>query len=341
MATALLLLTLLPGCGRQFNGTTTEESQPEQKPTLIAEEDREHDFGTVIGKPGQKMGHRYHLTNTTRQDVKIVNVINRKTCCGVVKVGPLMIRPGESTDVDLTLVVGDKFGAVVHETEVLTDLPSEPSIILRTTATAHTAFRIEEISRSDEPILAGAREPRRAEYRVFAAGTTADPAIDLGRLELRSTIKVDWVAPKEESPSDDGLTVESRRFTASLDPDGPPGERKAEALLQDGKNVVCRHDVNWEVVSPITASPKVIVMKAGKLDYRVLIQSSDKTPFRITRVECSAPGVQGRSAKTVAGIAQIVEVDGVPRPKDGRGVVTVFTDHPAQAKLDVSFILLD
>ena len=53
-----------------------------------------------------------------------------------------------------------------------------------------------------------------------------------------------------------------------VDPAGPPGERKAEVLLQDSKQVLYRHVVSWESASPITASPKVIVIKPGGRHYR-------------------------------------------------------------------------
>jgi hypothetical protein len=286
------------------------------------------------------MVHRYRLANTTRHDVKIVDVINRKTCCGIIRVGALALRPGDATDVEVTLVVGERFGEVAHETEVVTDLPSDPNLVLRTTATAIPAVRVEEISSQEGTILIGTGEPKRAEFRVFASGTPTEPPLDLDRVELRSTIKVDWVRQKEESPSDGGLRVESRRFAAWLDSAGPPGERAAEIRLYEGKQVLHRHDVNWEVVSPITASPKMIVMRPGERDRRVIIHSRDRRPFRITRIECKAPGIQVRAGNAAA-LTQTIEVEGVPRSESGQGVVTVFTDHPAQGRVELPFVVIE
>jgi hypothetical protein len=331
----------LAGCGGEGTGHKTSESESTITTSLIADADRQYNFGAVIGRPEQKVDHRYRLINAAQHDVKIVNVINHKTCCGIVQVGNSVLRPGETTDVVVTLVVGDKFGEVVHETEVVTDQASDSNIILRTTAEAIPAFRIEEQSSSAEPIVMGTREPRRAEFRVFASGTETDPPANLDRAELRSTIKAEWVGAKTLNPSEDGLSVESRAFTALLDGTGSPGYRKAEILLQDGKQVLDRYVVSWEVVAPIVASPKVIVLSPGKREYHFVIRSRDKTSFRVTRIECGDPGLKPGAANPTSAVTQTVELEGVPEKGSRQGVVTVYTDHPAQGKIEVPFLLID
>lgn len=199
--------------------------------SLIDEDSRTHDFGAVIARPGRKLEHRYRLENGTQHEVKIVNVINRKTCCGIVSAGKLRLRPGEATDLTVALLVGDRFGDVTHETEVVTDSSSDPSLVLRTTAQAVPALRVEDAT-GLRTILVGAADPKRAEFRVFAAGMATDAPLDLDRLTLQSTIAVDWIGPKEASASDDGLTVESRRAVAKLDSIGSPGDRKVEIQIQ-------------------------------------------------------------------------------------------------------------
>jgi hypothetical protein len=141
---SVLFLTVLAGCGHSSPNTGIRESSSDTSPSLIAQAEREHDFGAAIGRVGQKMGHRYRLSNTTPHDVRITDVINRKSCCGIVEVGSLLLRPGEGTDVEVTLLVGDRFGGIAHETEVVTDQLSDASLVLRTTATAVAALRIEE-----------------------------------------------------------------------------------------------------------------------------------------------------------------------------------------------------
>jgi hypothetical protein len=128
-----------------------------------------------------------------------------------------------------------------------------------------------------------------------------------------------------------------------LDPTGPERERKAEILLHDGKQVLFRHVLNWESVSPITTSPAMVVIKSGERRYRILVRSRDQKLFRVTRIECKVPGIRGRAPNNSAALSQAVEIDGerTPRSESGRGVITVFTDHPAQGKVDVPFVVLD
>ena len=87
----------------------------------------------------------------------------------------------------------------------------------------------------------------------------------------------------------------------------------------------------------------MIVMKAGQRNYRVVIRSRNQKTFRIMRVECAAIGFQDRTSNTAAALVQTVEVESgsVPRSGSGRGVITVFTDHPAQKKVDVPFVVVD
>ena len=336
-----LLLAILAGCDRSLTGIESGESKPKAEPSLIAEADREFDFGDVIASPGRKLEHRYRLLNATQRDVKILDVINRKSCCGMVRVGKSILRPGDGTDLEVTLLVGDRFGEVIHTAEVVTDLTSDSDLIFTTMGHAMPPVRVEEVSSSERTILIGEKATRQAEFRAYASGTPTEPPADLDRLELRSTIKVEWAGMKEPSPSDGGLRVESRRFIATLDPSGPPGERRAEILLQEDKRVFVRQLVSWEIAAPITVAPKVIVMRPGQRDYRVVIRSRDQKPFRIRQIECSNPGIHGRAVSASPGIEQSLQIEGTSTSKERRGAITVFIDHPIQEKVELPFVMID
>jgi len=254
-----------------------------------------------------------------------------------------MLHPGDETDVEVTISIRQEFGDVVHDTVVLTEPAQPEELVVRTTARAFPPIRIEDVTPADGMVLLSSDKPKPVEFRVHAYGSSTELAVDLDRVELRSTVKVDWLGPREEPASEDDLTVQTRRFTALLDPAGPPGERKAEIVLQDGKRLSYSHVVSWEAASPLTASPKMVVMKPGERDYRILIQSRDQKAFRITRIECEARGVLGRAASTTAGASQMVEVECqvALRAQGGQGLITVFTDHPGQRKVGVPFVVID
>ena len=334
-------MNLLVGCGARPEVTAKPSARPAAKlePALIAEADREHDFSPVIGRPGQKFTHRYHLTNTTGGVVTLTDIINRKTCCGIVTVGGSTLKPGEATDVNVTLLVGDRFGGVDHVTEVVTDQLDQPRIILRTRAMVYPAIRIEEPAR--ETLLVGSG-PRRVELRAVATGSAGDPPTDLDRLTLRSSVPFEWLGSKGSVDSEvEGLTIISRRFAAQLDPSGEPGERRAEILLLDGERVAFRHDLRWGVETPLMASPGVAILKRAQAARRITIQSRDRIPFRITAVEPSVAGVAGHASSAGASPTHIVEVAGSPSSDLKKGVVIVTTDHPAQPRMELPFVVLD
>ncbi len=126
------------------------DSEEVVRPSLIAHADREHHFGPIIATSGRKLEHRFRLNNPTQRDVKILKVINRKSCCGVVRGEATILHPGDRTEVVVTLLVGDRFGEVAHAAEVVTDSPEEPSLLLLTSAQAIPPVRIEEDSSFDQ-----------------------------------------------------------------------------------------------------------------------------------------------------------------------------------------------
>jgi len=310
---------------------------------LIAADSRSHHFGPVISKADRKLTHAYHLDNKTKRDVRIVELVNRKPCCGEIGVGQKVLRPGDRTDVVVRLSVRQEFGEIVHDTVVVTSPPQPEPLVLRTMATAYPPIRIEEVASSSDSVLLTSDQPTQFEFRVLACGTAADPPVDLDRVEVRSTIKASWVGSKVEVPSEEGLTTGSRLFAAWFDSSGTPGERRAELQLAHGANVVHKHVLSWEAVSPIKATPKMIVMKPGERECRVLFRSRDQRLFRITGIECKVPGVQGRADSNAAAQTHTLDIEshGDVRPQNAMRLVTVFTDHPAQQKVEIPYVVID
>lgn len=338
--TGVITLLAIFGAGCGHPNPKSDDGQATAA-VLIDDAAASHDFGPVISRMGRKLDHQYSLRNQTSHDVTIVNVINRKTCCGTVRVGKRILHPGDSTTVDVALSVSDKLGSVVHETEVVTEPISLNEIVLRTSADAHPALRVEGESSSSPTVILGSEKSQQVGFQIFACGTASEPPVDLDRLVLRSSVKAEWDGPKQNAPGDDGLIVESRRFLVGIEPSGPPGDRKAEVVLVDGEQRIFRHELTWEVASAITASPKLVVFKPGERTSRVLIRSGDQKAFRVKRVECQAIGVHGRAESTAAAVSQVIEIEGSPKPGDGRGVVTVFTDHPSQEEVVLPFVVID
>jgi len=312
---------------------------------LISEELRAHHFGAVISRADRKLKHEYRLVNKTNHDVKIIELVNRKPCCGEVRTGKTTLHPNDEADVEVTISVRQEFGDIVHETAVLTEPPQAEDLVLRTTATAFPAFRVEEVTPANGTVLLSSDKPKPVEFLALACGSSNEPLINLNRVVLRSTTEAVWLGPKENAGSKDCLTSEMRRFTAVLDPAGPAGERKTGIVLESHGRPCYTHVVSWEVVSPMMASPKTIVVRPSARAYRVRIQSRDQALFRITRIECGVPGIRSRAASlgSAAQAQHVVEVElGETAPSGSvRSVIKVFTDHPAQERVDVPFIVLE
>ena len=315
---------------------------PETAPTdLIADDARAHDFGLIIGGRGQRMRHRYRLTNTTRSAVRILNVVNRKPCCGEVTVSKKEIPPGAAVDVEVVIRVGQEFGGLVHEAEVLTDHPSAVPVVLRTTAHVVPPIRVEELSNSSDPIVAGTKGLRRAGFRVIASGTDADPPIDLDLLKPHSSVRVEWSGPTERGVSDDGLKEDRRNFVIVLDSEGSAGPRSATISLRLAGRDLYQHEVRWEVVAPITASPQVVVIKPPGQEARILLKSHDGRPFKVLRVECDVPAIEGRAARAAGAVSHVITVRQGPGSVKEKGRLTVLTDHPAQSRVELPLVVLN
>jgi len=310
---------------------------------LIRDELRSHHFGAVVSKSGLKLKHAYRLANNTAHAIKILDLVNLKPCCGNVHIGTCMLRPGDATEVEVTLSIRQEFGEIVHGTRVLTDPAQRDDLILLTMAKAYAPIRIEEVTPVNGAVLLSSDKPKEVEFRVVACGPSGEPLTNLDRLVVRSTIKAEWTGSKEELDCDDGLKLQARRLAAVLDTAGPVGERKAMIELLDGKQAVHSRVVSWDIVPRIVAVPKVVVIQPGKREYHVSFRSRDHRPFRVTRMECDVRGIQCRAQDGTAALVQAVEIESQPgvHPKGGHGVIMVSTDHPSQARVDLPLVVID
>ncbi|OJW07412.1 MAG: hypothetical protein BGO49_25935 [Planctomycetales bacterium 71-10] len=309
---------------------------------MISDGDSRHSFGTVISSGSASREHRYRLVNPTDRTIEIVEFINQKPCCGAVRIDRQSLGPGESAAVDVTLRIGETFGEVSHATRIVTDLPAVPEVVLRTSAFAIPAVRIEEADGSQPASLPAGGPPVRISFRVVAIGAPEEPPVDLDRVELRSASSgVAWDGPKYAHDAEAGFVAQARRLVATLDSSAGPGPHRDEFSLQLGERILGRRALSWEVVLPLRVSPKVIVVAQDRRDIRFRVQAQDQTPFRITRITRGDIEVPFRTGVDRDSPAQEVELDSFPEPSLAKGVVCVFTTHPDQPRIDIPFVSID
>ncbi len=313
-------------------------------PPLIDQDSSSHDFGAVISLSGRKLIHRYPLSNASSHEVRIVDLVNRKPCCGELHLGKTTLAPGETTELEVKLSIRQEFGVVTHEAVLLTEPPQAEEVVFRTIARAYPPIRFEEITPMAGLTLTTSEPQRAVEFRVSAYGSSTQPLLDLDRAALRSTTPVRWLGPSVLGESVDGLSVRSRRIEASLESRGRPGRRNAEIVLSDeGGQYRFSEIVNWKVADPLSVAPKLVVVRPGVRDYKVLIQARDQKTFRILRVECETPGVHGAPEHDTPAQKQglLIQVGVALVKARRRGVLVVHTDHPAQSRVDLPFVAIE
>jgi hypothetical protein len=311
--------------------------------SLIGDSSRFHHFGAVISEPGRKLEYSYQLRNKTRHAIKIVEVVNRKPCCGEIGIGKTTLEPEEETGIRVALSVNQEFGDIIHETVILTDPPQREEIVLRTMAKAFPPIRFEEVASENASALLTSDRPTRVELNVFAYGTPSQPAADLDHLMPVSTLKTTWGGPTEQGHDDGDLIVASRSLAVWVDPSDVAGAHSAEVQLKGRGGVVYRYVLNWETVGAIAASPKMAVVQTGKGNCRVVLRSNVQRKFRVVRAECDIPGVQVRVGNSASALQQVVEVtvSRTARSNLKGGVIAVFTDDPGQMKVDLPLAILE
>jgi hypothetical protein len=295
------------------------------EPVLIGSELRTHNFGAVVSNANRKLTHSYRLRNSEQRRIEIVDLVNRKPCCGELRLSQNVLEPGDEATVDVVLSVRQEFGEIIHETVVLTEPPQSGDIILRTCAKVYPPIQIDEVTPASGSTVLSTGGPKPVEFNVLAYGTATDPVADLDRLALRSELLVKWAGAKSERQLDDGLWLASRRCSAVLDPKGPIGDRKAQILLEIGGRAAYAHTVAWIVVPPVTTRPKVLAVTPGVAkDYLLIAHSHDQEKFRVTRVECGIPGIRGEIPEGEPATSQTVRIRGenVDRQGNTRGAIT-------------------
>ena len=99
------------------------------------------------------------------------------------------------------LSIQQEFGDVIHEVVVQTNPPQVEELVLRTTAKAYPAIRVEDTTPNNGSVLPSSDKARLVEYSVFAHGTWDEPPIDLDRVELARRSRSIGTARRRRAPA--------------------------------------------------------------------------------------------------------------------------------------------
>lgn len=321
----------------QFGPLPTDDRSP-----LGGADDRRFDFGQVIGTPGLKLTHVFRLTNGSDRPVKILRALNAKPCCGEVEpMAPTTLRPGETGNLKVTVHAGSAIGAIQHRALVEVDDPDSPPLEYWTFVTVHPGVRIEAAQPGVPEIRAG--RAATLDFTLFTYGTETHRPLTLGDSAVQSPLSLAWGAAATDHTIGGGVTERSRGFTLTLKADNDPGPKSSVLRVVDSGAVVLDHPFHWEVVPPITETPKMVVLTPEKHKVVILLRSRDGTPFRVTRVEFDTPGFRGEAQETDRALEHTVRVEAEKTVAHGgrRMSMKVVTDHPRQGVVVVRVAVLD
>ena len=132
----------------------------------------------------------------------------------------------------VTMLLGNKFGDVIHEAQLVTDPPSAGELVVRTVAIAVPDFRVEAVAKRDLSFT-NADGIQRIPFVVTANGDRLDRPVELADVTL--TTGADWSSPARLIEGEEGTPAISREFVVTLDPSGAPGRRAVSVALRSGK----------------------------------------------------------------------------------------------------------
>jgi len=115
-----------------FTHLTEEELAQSPK---IEFKDVQYEFGSM--KQGEKSTHNYEFTNTGKSDLVIRKI---KASCGCTATNPekMVIKPGETSHITATFNSAGKRGRQNKTITVITNDPTQPSVVLKITGNVET-----------------------------------------------------------------------------------------------------------------------------------------------------------------------------------------------------------
>ena len=321
------------------NNKSTYIERKVQDAPAGADSSRRFHFGSVVGRTNLKLPHDYTITNRSDRPFKILRSINAKPCCGEVEpIAPKILAPGESITLKVTVRIGETLGLLRHRALVETDLPTDSVLEFWTTADVLPRVRVEEVAGDLHPLFPGQSARRR--FTAIAYGTATDAPPELDDSTVRATSGVIWEDAARERRLDNQILERTRHFAVELKAGGKPGSRIEDISVVDGKNILWRQQLAWEVASSLKATPPGIILSqpSGVTEEKVVIRSVDRRPFSLLGIESNLPGVSARAGDGGAQAVHVVRVKIEPSPGNAghAGRVMIKTDHPNQPVVIVS-----
>ena len=291
-------------------------------------------MGTVTNdRPGLKWA--YKIRNETGQTVQLLEVINRKTCCGVVHAPARMkVAAGETVDLEVEIKASGTLGPLQHFATVTTDSAACPVLQFWTVADVVPRVRVEPIG-DHSSALKG--QPLDQDFLLTAVDVDPATPIEVTTDGAARGTRIEWSGPTQTITKTNASSSMSRPFRLRV-----PADREAGAYQErltvtvDGKFAVGT-TTSYAVQPLLTVTPAAVVFKPDRTGITLTFTAADRQPFRVIGATTESAGL------SLAPLQSADDGPGVtvkltdPAAAGRRGSLTIRTDHPRQTLLVVPF----
>jgi len=340
-----LIVALLVGVGCNSRPSSPVLSKVEAKPTertvgrlTVDGATNEthsywHDFGKVVNDQGN-VKWTYKIHNGTGKALGLTNVVNRKTCCGIVRpVSQTSIPVGQSLELEVEIKASGTLGPLQHFATIETDSPDLPMLQFWSVADVVPKVRVEPIGGRDR-IMKG--QPLDREFQMTAADADEATPFEVTTDSAAGGTQVEWIGLARETKEPSGMRFITKRFRLKFPADREAGYYSTRiSIAVDGKPATGT-TAAYTVLPFLTTTPSAVVFKPGREVVTLELAAVDHKDFQILGVSSDSPGLRLRHAQPGGGAAPNVTVE-LADTAEKRGSVVILTDHPGQPRMVVPY----
>lgn len=291
-----------------------------------------HDFGKVVNDQ-KNLKWTYKIQNGTGKDLGLTNVVNRKTCCGIVRpVSQTSIPVGESLELEVEIKASGTLGPLQHFATVETDAPDMPVLQFWSVADVVPKVRVEPVGGPDK-VMKG--QPAALEFQMTAADADGATPFEVTTDSAAGGTQVVWIGPTVETKEHSGLRFVTKRFRLKFPADREAGHYTTRInIAVDGKPATGT-TAAYTVLPFLTTTPAAVVFKPGRDVVTLELAAVDHKDFQILGVSSDPPGLRLQYAQP-GGATPNVTVE-LADSAEKRGSVLILTDHPGQPRMVVPY----
>lgn len=287
-----------------------------------------HDFGKIPGD--RKVSHRYKVTNTGKEPLQIKS-LNPSCGCTSTVLGQWYLKPGESTDVEITFNPQGYRGPVHKNLQVVSSDPANPTVTL-----TFEAEVVQEIMPSTTAVFIQDLPRSGVKTSTVRLASGNGESVHVTETKAPGAPYIACAVRPEGKDAVVEIHVDGRRVPASQ----MHGVDTLTIRTSNPRVPTIPVTIQWEIQASVAATPERVawVEPAGKdLRAAVSLKQAAGKPFRITGSRTTNPlvrveGVDGNAAPMHE---FRISLAGSARPGTYSERVVLTLDDPEQPEVEI------